>query len=113
HTATAGDIYSKMVTVGLKLRKLKNIDVLRIEGCPVSVAEQVLVLIKLGHLKNPYFDPKMAAGFTLSYLSWRTRTAIARILGTPYQKPGAVERGEARPTQNLPPEGAVTPLEVH
>lgn len=113
HTATASDIYSKMVTVGLKLRQLKNIDVLRIEGCPVSVAEQVLVLIKLGHLKNPYFDPKMAAGFTLSYLSWRTRTAIARILGTPYQKPGAVERGEARPTQNLPPEGAATPLEVH
>ena len=33
-------------------------DVIRLEGCPVSVAEQVLALVTIGKLKNPYFDPK-------------------------------------------------------
>ena len=64
-------------------------------GCPVSVAEHVLALVKLGGLKNPYFDPGEVFSFTSAYLSSRTRNAIARLFGKPYNVPGFDGRGEA------------------
>jgi hypothetical protein len=64
-------------------------------GCPVSVAEHVLALVKLGGLRNPYFDPTEVFGFTSAYISQRTRSAIARLFGKPYNVPGFDERGEA------------------
>jgi hypothetical protein len=85
---------------------------MRLTGCPVSVAEQVLLLVKQGSLKNPYFDPAEAIPFTSCYLSSRTRSMFDRILGKPYQQEGPVERGASRPQQNLPPEGVETPLEA-
>jgi uncharacterized protein (DUF362 family) len=101
-TAKSPDIFVKMAqTLGSTLGKA---DVIRIAGCPVSVSEQVLLLIKLGKLDNPYFDPSQAIPFTNAYFSWRTHTLLQRLLGTPYQIPGPTERGEARPDQNLPPE---------
>ena len=106
------DIYVKMVKTMRAVRGARNSDVLRIAGCPVSVAEQVLLLVQMGGLKNPYFDPKQALPFTSCYLSWRTRTLLKRALGTPYQVPGPTRRGDARPPQNLAPGGAATPLEV-
>lgn len=112
HTAKHDDIYVKMGKVMAKFWKNRNEDHFRMAGCPVSVAEQVLMLVKLGDLRNPYFDPSMAVGFTHSYFSWRTRQAIQRILGEPYNKPGAYKRGSARPAQNLPPAGARTTLEA-
>ena len=64
----------------------------------MSVAEQVLLLVKLGHLRNPYLDPKIAPSFMSCYLSQQTRNAISRVLGTPYHMPdGGVTRGAARP----------------
>ena len=112
HHATSEDIYAKMVKITRKVFSGRKEDVMRVAGCPVSVAEQVLLLVRLGRLKNPYLDPRMAAGFTFSYLSWRTRTAFKRLFGEPYQIAGPTERGAARPEQNLPPEGVETPLEV-
>ncbi|MFU8806615.1 MAG: adenylyl-sulfate kinase, partial [Bradymonadaceae bacterium] len=94
-----------------KLWDARKTNVLRIAGCPVSVAEQVLLLVKLGKLKNPYFDPREALGFTSCYLSSRTRNAFARIFGQPYQTAGPTIRGKARPAQNMPPKGADTSLE--
>ena len=94
-----------------KLRELKSNDVIRIAGCPVSVAEQVLSLVKIGKLKNPYADMKQTVPALSAYLSWRTRQVMARMMGHPYAKPGAYPRGEARPEQNLPPDGAARPLE--
>ncbi len=105
------DIFAKMVSVTRKLRKLRSDDVIRMAGCPVSVAEQALALVKLGKLRNPYWDPKQAIPYTNAYLSWRTRQAIARLSGKPYNKPGAYARGAARPEQNRPPEGASLHLE--
>ncbi len=110
--AKHADIYAKMITVGMHLRTLNSADIVRIAGCPVSVAEQVLALVKLGKLRNPYLDPTQALPFTSCYLSWRTRTLMSRILGVPYNKVGPTERGAARPVQNLPPPDADTPLEV-
>ncbi len=110
HTATHDDIFAKMIKTTRQMRRSE--DVIKIHGCPVSVAEQALALVELGHLKNPYFDPKNMVLFTSSYLSWRSRQAIARLGGTPYQIPGPSARGAARPDQNLPPAGASTPLEA-
>ncbi len=104
HDAKHDDIYVKMVSMEGKMLKARKQDVIRLGGCPVSVAEQVLLLVKLGKLKNPYLDPKMAFSFTNCYLSWRTRTLIDRLMGKKYQRAGATHRGAARPRQNLPPE---------
>jgi uncharacterized protein (DUF362 family) len=105
------DVMVKMVKVSRKMRELKTSDVIRITGCPVSVAEQVLSLVKIGKLKNPYQDPKLAMPAISAYLSWRTRQVIARMMGQRYHKPGAYPRGAARPEQNRPTEGAAAPLE--
>lgn len=111
------DIFAKVAAVGVKMRKARwrawrgQDSVVRIAGCPVSVAEQVLTLVELGKLPNPYLDPQLAIPFVSAYLSWRTRAALQRVLGQPYNQPGPLARGEARPHQNLPPVGVPTPLE--
>lgn len=111
HTAKHDDILVKMIHVLRNLGGSRNENVIRINGCPVSVAEQVLILCRLGKLSNPYLDPKLGSMFLSSYLSWRTRTFVKRLFGQPYQIPGATERGQARPAQNLPPASVTTPLE--
>jgi len=105
------DIYAKMVKMEKKMFDTRKDDIVRISGCPVSVAEQVLLLVKLGKLKNPYFDPSQAMSFTHSYLSSKSRILMARLAGQKYQEAGPVKRGQARPEQNLPPSGAHSPLE--
>ena len=109
--APGTDIYAKMWKMGVKLRDLDRGDVTHIHGCPVSVAEQVLALVKTMGLKNPYFDPAQAIPFTSCYLSWRTRKVMKRLFGDRYNVEGPTERGAARPKQNLPPVGVATPLE--
>ena len=105
-------IYNKMAKVSLRLWKDRKDQVLRMSGCPVSVAEQALVLISLGKLKNPYFDPTQAVPFVSTYFSRATRIAMKRLMGIPYNEERPVSRGQARPTQNLPPVGVATPWEV-
>ena len=106
------DIVAKMVATPLAVRKLKREDFIRLPGCPVSVAEQVLALVQFGKLPNPYLDLKEVVPFSSAYLSWRTRTAIQRMFGKPYNKAGAALRGASRPQQNLPPAGVESPLEL-
>jgi hypothetical protein len=112
HKAKHDDVYVKMLAMEATFQKARKQDVVRISGCPVSVAENVLALVKLGKLRNPLFDPRYAVAFTNCYLSWRTRMAIKRLFGNPYQQPGPTRRGAARPQQNLPPSGMVTTLEL-
>ena len=109
--ATHDDIFAKMAKVMYKTAGKRG-GVVRVAGCPVSVAEQLLTLVSIGKLPNPYFDPSQAIPFTSAYLSWRTRNLMHRVLGQPYQKVGPTRRGASRPEQNLPPEGAPTPLEI-
>lgn len=106
------DIYAKMLKMESKMFSARKDDIIRIYGCPVSVAEQVLLLVKLGKLKNPYFDPSMAVSFTSCYLSSKTKNMISRLSGEPYQVAGPTQRGKSRPEQNLPPEGVAQDLEV-
>ena len=105
------DIFVKMVSVKRKLHQTRNQQVVRLSGCPVSVAEQVLALVELGDLPNPYLDMKVAPSFVSAYLSWRTRAVLQRLMGRPYNQPGPAVRGLARPSQNLPPKGAPSDLE--
>lgn len=110
--AETDDIFMKMWSVRRQMAKLKNQDYIRIAGCPVSVAEQTLILVQLGGLKSPYFDPKQVVPFVSAYLSSRTRTAFSRLFGIKYNQPGPMLRGRARPKLNLPPPGVPTPLEI-
>ncbi|MGF1508192.1 MAG: DUF362 domain-containing protein [Myxococcota bacterium] len=96
------DIFQKMLKVGSNLFFNRKEDILRIPGCPVSVSEQVLTLVSLGGLKNPYLDPKIAFSFTSCYLSQKTRSVIRRLSGTPYNQVGPAERGAARTQIPLP-----------
>ncbi|MCA9685039.1 MAG: DUF362 domain-containing protein, partial [Myxococcales bacterium] len=105
------DILVKSLRVKRLMRELHRSDVITLDGCPVSVAEQVLSLVDLGKLPNPYLDPSLAVPYVSAYLSWRTRAAFQRLFGTPYNLPGPTRRGAARPPQNLPPEDAAASLE--
>ena len=111
HTARHEDIIPKMARVVRNLTGKKG-QVVRISGCPASVPEQMLALVTLSKLKNPYFVPDLTVPFASAYLSWRSRTALQRAMGQAYQEAGPTPRGRARPAQNLPPEGVPTPLEL-
>lgn len=111
-TARHSDIYAKMHATGRKMKELRAKKVIRLEGCPVSVAEQVLALVYAGGLQNPYLDPSTAIKFSSCYLSWRTRSALNRLVGRPYQVNGPTHRGDSRPVQNLPPSVGHHPLEA-
>ncbi len=103
HHAKHEDIYVKMAKVMKRIRDAKGDAHIRFEGCPVSVAEQVLFLVHLGSLKNPYVSADNAMQFTKNYLMWRSATTAKRLTGTPYQKPGPCQRGEAQPVVSNPP----------
>ena len=110
--AVEQDIFGKMVHVTTDMFRHRKDQVIRLEGCPVSVAEQVLALVSVGGLKNPYLDPGTSIPFTSAYLSTRLHKAIRRLQGQVYNQPGPVARGAARPAQNLPPDGHPAPLEI-
>ncbi len=96
HHAKHDDIFAKMLSVSTKLGTSRGSHV-RIEGCPVSVAEQVLALVSLGGLKNPYFDGKNMLDFNRAYFAWRATQVTQRMRGVPYQKLGPTQRGEGMP----------------
>jgi len=93
--AKVDNIYKKIAGVEREWFRVRNDRVIEIKGCPVSVAEQVLLLAKLGGLKNPYFDPGQAIGFTNCYLSSRTRKLLRRLRREPYNTEGTPDRGHA------------------
>src|SRR5205085_11626859 len=97
HEAVHKDVYTRMLMMAKKLRELRKKPYIRLEGCPVSVGELVLMLAELGGIQNPYFDPRMAVGFNKHYLDWRASSVWKRMLGGKYQVAGETERGDARP----------------
>jgi uncharacterized protein (DUF362 family) len=103
HHAKHEDIFAKMLKVMARMRSSKSEPHIRLDGCPVSVAEQVLALVSLGGLKNPYFDPQSNLAFNKAYLGWKSTTALQRLKGVPYQKPGPCSRGKAAPAVETSP----------
>jgi uncharacterized protein (DUF362 family) len=71
HHARHEDIYRKMALVTWRLQKERGKDHVRLPGCPISVAEQVLMLVQVSGAKNPYFDPRIVVDFNRAYLGWR------------------------------------------
>jgi len=97
HDAKHKDVYARMIKMAKKLRELKTKPYIRLEGCPVSIGELVLMLAELGGIQNPYFDKRQVLGFNKAYLAWRTTSAYRRMMGQKYQIPGEADRGAARP----------------
>lgn len=97
HHPSHDDIFAKMLKVRANLKAARGQPYLRLQGCPVSVAEQVMVLVSLGHTKNPYFDASEALKFNRGYWGWKAAIAGKRLLGKPYQIAGAAPRGQAKP----------------
>ena len=95
HTIESEDIFVKLATAKAKLAG----DIVRLEGCPVSVAEQVLAILAAApKLKNPYLDPTNAISFTRAYVGWKTRVTLNRLQRRRYQQNGTFrERGQAAP----------------
>ena len=94
HAADTEDIFVKLAAARKKLAG----DVIRLEGCPVSVAEQVLALVELSGAQNPYLDPDNMLSFTRGYLGWKARVALNRLQRKRYQQHGAYPaRGQAAP----------------
>ena len=106
HHAKHNDIYGRMLRMAKKLREAKDSPYIRLEGCPVSIGELVLLLAELGKIQNPYFDRRQALGFNKAYLTWRAVAAYQRVMGRPYQVKGAAQRGAAQPEVTAPPVGA-------
>ncbi len=97
YTVEHDDIFRKMQGVLSNVSASRYRSHLRLEGCPVSVAEQVLTLVQLAKTKNPYFSGNEIIEFNKAYLGWRAVTAFKRLLGEPYQRRGPCPRGEAKP----------------
>jgi uncharacterized protein (DUF362 family) len=68
YRAASGDVLVKMVQVLRKLIRSRNEQVIRLRGCPVSVAELVLFGPWLGGVVNPYFHPKIFFPFIYYWL---------------------------------------------
>jgi uncharacterized protein (DUF362 family) len=91
------DIYSKMLEVMRRVRRARHEPYLRLEGCPVSVAELILVLAELGGAKNPYLSPREVLRFNAAYVAQRAAKLGHWAAGVPYHAPEAGRRGAARP----------------
>jgi uncharacterized protein (DUF362 family) len=103
HTARHQDIFKKMAVTTAQIQRARGDAHLRLEGCPVSVAEQVLALVSLGGLKNPYLERKNIGQFLRGYLGWRSRVALNRLQRKRYQQHGAfAARGQAAPELSAP-----------
>jgi uncharacterized protein (DUF362 family) len=97
--AQHSDVYVKLASIRRKVHENADASIMRFEGCPVSVAEQVLALVYLTGSKNPYLEPREAMRFNRAYLGWRAVTAYKRLAGEPYQRDDGPwrDRGEAKP----------------
>jgi hypothetical protein len=90
------DIYSKIVEVARRVRAARHEPFLRLDGCPVSVAELILVLAELGGAKNPYLSPQEIVRFNAAYVAQRAAKLAGWARGEAYLAPGG-KRGAARP----------------
>ena len=93
HTVKGEDIFAKVwKTMGI-MRAAEKKNYMRLQGCPVSVAEQLLVLVRMAGAEDPTRD----LGAVGHYLKWKTVMAGKKLVGHKYQVHGAATRGEAAP----------------
>lgn len=75
-TAVSSDVVGKMAGVARNLVRHRGKAVLRVPGCPVSVAENVLYASWLGKVTNPYLHHQIVFAFSYHWLA--TKLALAR-----------------------------------
>ncbi len=85
HDARMTDIFIKMLKVYWEMFKQRKSPYIRIPGCPVSVAEQVLALASYGRTLNPYFHPKTVIPFCIGWTAWRLVKIMRALTGRKYQ----------------------------
>ena len=90
-------MYAKLFEVMGRVRRAKKDPHVRLEGCPVSVSEQMLALCKVGGVKNPIFDPGEGVKYNKAYSAWKIARAWRAMTGRSYQRAGTCERGLAAP----------------
>ncbi len=77
--ATSGDLLAKIVKYGSQRLRTGRSQVIRIRGCPVSVAENIFWIADLGRTKLPYLAPDIVFKFAYHYMVmqvsrlWRKR----------------------------------------
>ncbi len=107
YEATDEFIGSKMSKVQKVIKAADKEPYLRLQGCPVSVAEQVLALSIVGGLKSPLSPTPESRRLGKNILKWKGKVALKSLVGHKYQVHGSAERGEAAP--EVP--GSPTPAE--
>jgi len=93
YTIEGEDILDKVKRTKQILKDAEGKPSLRLQGCPVSVTEQLLVLVKMAGATDPTNNKSGA----ISYLKWRSVMAFKNVFGHKYQVHGPAERGEAKP----------------
>jgi uncharacterized protein (DUF362 family) len=86
HKARFRDIFLKMIVAFFNVFRRRKQPYIRVLGCPVSVAEQVVYIARCGKTKNPYFDFAIAVPFFLAYVANKTVVFFKRLMFRPYQK---------------------------
>lgn len=84
HHAKSGDLLAKIVNfIRLRFRH-RDKQVIRVPGCPVSVAENILWITSLGRTQNPYLDGQVFVRFAYNYVRFRLsrffRVTLPRVL---------------------------------
>jgi hypothetical protein len=93
HTVKGEDVIAKMWKTRAILKQGEKGEVMRLKGCPVSVAEQVLLLAGVAGADDPARDTSLMG----SYLKWKAVMFGKAMVGHKYQVNGATTRGEAAP----------------
>jgi len=68
HTARSHDIVYKMIAAIIYWIRNRNQPVVRVRGCPSSMAETILYLSLLGGAVNPYLHPRIVFRFEYYYV---------------------------------------------
>jgi hypothetical protein len=99
HKIKGEDIVFKVRKTTKLLKEAEGQPALRLKGCPVSVAEQLMVLARVAGAVDPVKD-RSGIG---SYLKWKSVMAMKALVGHKYQVHGTAERGDAAPDVSSEP----------
>ena len=86
------DIFAKLATAKAQARAATSI---RLEGCPVSVAEQVLALVAHRQAQEPVPRSEQHADVHARYLGWKARVTLNKLQRKRYQQNGTFERARS------------------
>jgi hypothetical protein len=67
HRATSGDLLAKILGYAVQRLRAGRQQVIRVKGCPVSVAENIFWIGDLGHTRIPYLNPDIVFKFAYHY----------------------------------------------